>query len=223
MPQRITRTRSYSRRTLFGGRVTTSVSTSHTSRLPYEPVQVRLTCAQLLEMQRLQAEQLAAAREQDIAQQTAHMDAIVNAPRGFSPLSIARWLHTVPGAISTLVAFALSLIIVLTIGWPVAIIGLTVALAVVDWHNLRTMHGAIGWRQWFVSRRGMAIFVAVLLVLYGWLFLPVVYGIQAWTRASEMTTRARAIQQQRIAELEADVFSDRYQPPPPPPPVVPLA
>lgn len=222
MPQRITRTRTYSHRTLFGGRVTTRVTSAQTYFNPRPQPQVHLTGAELMQMQRMQAEQRAAAREQDQAQQQAHMDAIVQAPRGFSPLACARWLHTVPGAATTLGVFALALILAFAFDWPYLIIGETIALAIVDWQNLRTMHGAIGWRQWAVSRRGLAWFVGFLLVCYGWLFLPAVYAIQAWGQASEIAERVRTERQARIAALEAEVFADRIVPPPPPP-VVPLA
>ena len=242
MPTRITRTRSYSRRTLFGGRVTTRVTTSQTlGQTPQSPPRYRgvpqaswpgssvpptppagLTGAQLLEMQRLQAERLAAAREMDVAQQQAHMDALVRAPHGFSPQAVARWLHTVPGAVTTLVVFVLALILGFALDWPFLLVIECVALAIVDWQNLRTMHGAIGWRQWSVSRRGLAWFVGFLLVCYGWLFLPVVYAIQAWNGAATFAERVRRYQREQIAALEAEVFSD-VSVPPPPPPIVPLA
>lgn len=197
MGRKVTVTRSYSHRTLFGGRVTRRVTTTSggtrmTSRQP--TTLVHLSGADLLELQRRQQERidtLTTAGPQQHATAMANLNAA------------ARWLHTPVGAlvlgVATLVGWAL-----LALGAPV-LIGVVVALAIVDWHNLTTLHGGINWPL-FHERHPRGYWWAVAgMVVYGWVALSAIYAVQAWLAAPKLREAEHAQTQQRIAALEREL------------------
>lgn len=203
MPTRITR--SVSRRGLFGGRVRTT--RSHTvgapsSQAPQGPrVQVHLTGRDLLEMQRQQQE--------DAAQAVAHIAALhqqatdTHAARMAALAAPALYLYRQPAAYAALAVFA-----VVTLAgfvWePVLYVSLFLAgaLAVVDWHNLSTLHGRIHWAAFFATRRTLAWVAAVCLVVF-YLVPVAAYLIQNCQLVPSVADGQRARLDSEIARLEA--------------------
>ncbi len=222
MPTRRTVTRSY--RGLFGTRVRYT-----TSQIigPSQPnVQVHLTGRDLVEMQRLQAE--AATAHQQLVEQTRAQEAAAQTHHLATLNSAARWLHTPLGAIATLVVFVVGWILMFGASTPVIVIGLPIALAIIDWRDFSSFHGAISWNVWRAEgKNGRWWTLAIVLWLYGWLFMPVVYAIQAWRRAGEVKAASHAALDAQIASLEAVVLprppaapTPVIPPPPPPNPIV---
>jgi hypothetical protein len=205
MPTRRTISESFR---LFGVRF--RYSTSQTLGPSRPNVQVHLTGRDLMEMQR-QLEQL---REQEAEAQRQHL-ATLNVA--------ARWLHTPLGAIVTLVVFVLGLALGLGYNAPIILLPLPIALAVIDWRDFSSFHGAIPWNVWRAeSKNGRWWTLGTALALYGWLFMPAVYAIQAWRRAGDVREAAHAALDAKIAALEAQVLpapAPIIPPPPPPNPI----
>ena len=205
MPRRRTISESFR---LFGVRFRYSTSQSLGPSRPN--VQVHLTGRDLMEMQR-QLEQL---REREAEAQQRHL-ATLN--------GVARWLHTPLGAIVTLVVFALGLALGLGFNVPITLLPLPIALAAIDWRDFSSFHGAIPWNVWRAEgKNGRWWILAIALALYGWLFMPAVYAIQAWRRAGEVRDAAHAALDAKIATLEAQVLpapAPALPPPPPPNPI----
>lgn len=218
MPTRRTISQSFR---LFGTRI--RYSTSQTLGPSRPNVQVHLTGRDLMEMQR-QIEQV---REREATAQKQHLATLNGA---------ARWLHTPLGAIITLAVFAIGIVVVLASGAPdsnpsfavmglseLVVIGLPIALAVIDWRDFSSFHGVIPWNVWRAEgKTGRWWILAVALALYGWLFMPAVYAIQAWQRADEVREASHTALDAKIAALEAQVLPAPPAPapviPPPPPP-----
>lgn len=184
MPTRITR--SYSRRGLFGGRV--RYTTSHVvGQRAYSP-------AQLAQM---------AAAEDDMRRR----DAVIQAQHMASLNRAQRWLHTRIGAGVTLALFIIGLALALALDWSYLLVAETIVLAVVDWRNLSTLHGHIPWRAWRVGgHNSLRIWTGVSLWLLGIMFLPAVYGIQAWLAAPALASADHEQLRAHIAALEAEVL-----------------
>ncbi|HEU0028834.1 MAG TPA: hypothetical protein VFQ25_17145 [Ktedonobacterales bacterium] len=205
MPTRRTISESFR---LFGVRF--RYSTSQTLGPSRPNVQVHLTGRDLMEMRR-QIEQM---REQEAETQRQHL-ATLN--------GVGRWLHTPLGAIATLAVFIVGLGLGLGGNIPLILLGLPIALAVIDWRDFSSFHGAIPWNVWRAEgKNGRWWTLATTLALYGWLFMPAVYAIQAWRRAGEVRDAAHAALDAKIAALEAQVLPAPAPVIPPPPPPNPI-
>lgn len=122
----------------------------------------------------IKAKQEASAQAVLIARekQANHM-AKLNAPQAF--------LHTLYGAITIIGAFVLILIIqaVAKMDAPYLLPLLSVALAILDWQNFSTFHGAIPWSKWKAESKNWFYYgLGAILWLYGWIFMPLVYAGQ---------------------------------------------
>jgi len=219
MPTRVTR--SFSRKGLFGGRVryTTSrlVGAPRANAQPRQPnVQIHLTGRDLLEMEQRQQEAARtaeAARQQQLTEFQARgaemraQEATVHLQHMAALARPARWLHTRAGAGVTLGVFALGWIVAFALGWPWLLMLQTLALAIIDWRNFSSFHNVIPWRVWQVS--GHMDWWASLglgLLLFGWLFMPAVYGVQTWRGAGALSAADQAALKARIATLEAELL-----------------
>lgn len=161
-------------------------------------VQIHLTGQDLLELERARQQKIAQARAAAAEAQAAHMATL---PKP------ARWLHTQYGAGGTLGLFALALALAFIFNWPWLLLVETIALAILDWRDLATLHNAIPWTVWRVEGSRWRYYgLGALLWLYGWTFLPAVYAIQAWRSTGALDAADHAALQARIAALEAEVL-----------------
>ena len=94
---------------------------------------------------------------------------------------VQAFLHTWPGAAAIGVAFFLILAVqaLAHMDAPYLLPLLSIALAVIDWQNFSTFHGAIPWVMWKAEGKNWRYYgLGVILWLYGWLFMPLVYAGQ---------------------------------------------
>lgn len=118
-------------------------------------------------------------------------------------------LHRRAWAIPLLVLSILSLALIAIPYLTPLYIALFVAIAVVDFHNVATLHGWLPWRAWRRSgTTGMTIAYGVGFVYFFFglfLLVPIVYFIQAIRLAPAMREYERKRLQTDIARLEAEL------------------
>lgn len=122
---------------------------------------------------------------------------------------LQRWLHTPVGALAVLAAFALSLALMplFRMDTPYLLPLVSIFLAIADWHNFSSFHGAIPWKVWKFEGHNWSYYgLGTIVWLYGWLFMPVVYAIQAWSEAKTLRKADREAVVANIAALEAELL-----------------
>lgn len=198
MGRKVTVTGTYSHRTLFSGRVTRRVTTTQGSAdiRPQPSAAAHFSGVDPLEPQRRRQEQI----DTLTAAGPANHAAMANLN------AVARWLHTPLGAALLALASVVGLVLALSpLEQGVPLVLLTVALAIVDWHNLVSLHGSINWPRLHVTHPTGYWWALVGMVLCGWIGLPGIYAVQAWLAAPAVRTAERAATQARIAELEREL------------------
>ena len=199
MTRRVTKTRSYSYK-LFGVRHTTRYTTTSggnrrsSASHPGPNVQVHLTGRDLLEMQRIQREDVATITQAGIE---AHTAAMAN----LSPFAVK--LHTNRALACGLLTVSVILAAVGAAGIPAYL--LLGALYFVDWHNITTLHGRFNW-QLFRYKQGNALYWTVVCLAACFCVIPVaIYLVQCLQLAPLVADQQRAKLQADIARLEAEL------------------